>query len=180
MARCRECNFKIKRSMEFCPHCGARDPAEYTTVQAFDGTKVRKRSNFVVPLLGVGVGVIVTMVAVYRVAQVATNKSSETETITHTDSIPNFNILENKEFLAKNPKYPEAIRALITSYGYECQRLTSLLFVPEVTPMGNKLEALCGPRRGTGTYTALHYSVYPDHLEVVVCKPLGVFGGGCD
>jgi hypothetical protein len=55
-----------------------------------------------------------------------------------------------------------------------------LSFAPEVTPMGNKLEALCGARGGTGTYTALHYSVYPDHLKVVVCKPLGVRGGACD
>jgi hypothetical protein len=177
MPRCRECNFKISRSVAYCPNCGVRDPAQYE-VRAPDEIKVRKRSNFVVPLLGVGM--IVAMVAVYKAAHVAYNKSSDTVAITNTDSIPNFNLLENKEFLAKNPKYPEAIRALITSYGYECPRLTSLSFAPEGTPMGNKLEALCGARGGTGTYTALHYSVYPDHLKVVVCKPLGVRGGACD
>jgi hypothetical protein len=105
MPRCRECNFKMSRSVAYYPNCGVRDPTQYE-VQAPDEIKVRKRSNFVVPLLGVGM--IVAMVAVYKAAHVANNKSSDTGAITHTDSIPNFNLLENKEFLAKNPKYPEA------------------------------------------------------------------------
>ena len=175
MARCRECNFKMSGSMAYCPNCGVRDPAQYEA-QAPDETKVRKRSNFVVPFLGVVA--ILVMIAIYVVGP-ARNKPSNADATIHTGSVPNLNILENKEFLAKNPKYPEAIQALITGYGYECPRLTSLFLSSEKTPMGNKLDALCGPR-GDGAYRNLHYSVYPDRLKVVVCKPLGVLGGGCD
>jgi hypothetical protein len=176
MARCRECNSKVSKSMEYCPQCGVHNPADYN-VQAFAIDQVRrKRSNFVVPFLGVGA--ILVMIAIY-VGGPARNKPSDAEATIHTGSVSNLNILENKEFLAKSPKYPEAIRALITSSGYECPRLSSLFLSPEITPMGNKLEALCGPRGG-GAYRNLHYSVYPDRLKVVVCKPFGVFGGGCD
>jgi len=43
-----------------------------------------------------------------------------------------------------------------------------------------KLEALCGPRGSTDAYPTLHDSVYPDRLTVVVCKPFGILGGGCE
>jgi hypothetical protein len=162
--------------MEYCPQCGVHNPAGYD-IQELDVDQVRrKRSNFVVPFLGVGA--ILAMIAIY-VAGPALNKPSDVDENMHTGSILNSNILENKEFLAKNPKYPEAIRELITTSGYECPRLSSLFLLPETTPMGNKLEALCGPHGG-GAYKNLHYSVYPDRLKVVVCKPFGVPGGGCD
>jgi hypothetical protein len=90
-------------------------------------------------------------------------------------------IMANKDFLAKNPKYLDAVRTLITNSGYECPRLANLFISPDnPTPLGIKLEALCGPRGSTGAYTQLHYSVYPDRLMVVVCKPFGIFGGGCE
>ena len=172
MARCRECHSKVGKSMEYCPQCGVHNPAGYD-IQALGVDQVgRKRSNFVVPSLGVSA--ILVMIAIY-VAGPARTKPSDAEATIHTGSIPNLSLLENKEFLAKNPKYPEAIRALITSSGYECPRLSSLFLSPETTTMGNKLEALCGPRGG-GAYRNLHYSVYPDRLKVVVCKPLGVIG----
>jgi len=170
MARCRECHSKVGKSMEYCPQCGVHNPAGYDIQASVEVG--HKRSNFVVPCLGVAA--ILVMIAIY-VAGPARNKPSDAEATIHTGSIPNLSLLENKEFLAKNPKYPEAIRALITSSGYECPRLSSLFLSPETTTMGNKLEALCGPRGG-GAYRNLHYSVYPDRLKVVVCKPLGVIG----
>jgi hypothetical protein len=60
MARCRECHFKISKSMEYCPQCGLRDPAGYN-VQAHDETKVRKRSKLF-PLLTVGAITIIAVV----------------------------------------------------------------------------------------------------------------------
>jgi hypothetical protein len=159
--------------MEYCPQCGVHNPAGSALGGEQGG---RKPSNFVVPALGVAA--IVVMIAIY-VAGPAQNKPSDAEATIQTGSVPNLNLLENKDFLAKNPKYPEAIRELITSGGYECPRLSSLFLSAEKTSMGSKLEALCGPRGG-GTYRNLHYSVYPDRLRVVVCKPIGAFGGGCD
>jgi hypothetical protein len=158
--------------MEYCPQCGVHNPAGSALGGEQGG---RKPSNFVVP--GLGVAAIFVMIAIY-VAGPARNKPTDAEAIIHTGSVPNLNLIENKEFLAKNPKYPEAIRALITSGGYDCPRLSSLLLSSEKTPMGNKLEALCGPPGG-GAYRNLHYSVYPDRLKVVVCNPLGA-DGDCD
>lgn len=28
MARCRQCNMKVRRAVEYCPHCGVHDPAQ--------------------------------------------------------------------------------------------------------------------------------------------------------
>lgn len=90
-------------------------------------------------------------------------------------------LVKNRKFNAENPKYLGAIRTLITGNGYDCPRLAHLWFAPDnPTPYGTKLEALCGPVGTTNAYTALHYSVFPDHLKVVVCKPFGILGGGCD
>jgi hypothetical protein len=90
-------------------------------------------------------------------------------------------LMANKKFLADNPHYLDAIRTLIINSGYECPRLATLFLSPDnPTPLGTKLEAMCGPRGSTNVYTALHYSVYPDRLTVVVCKPFGVLSNGCE
>jgi hypothetical protein len=88
-------------------------------------------------------------------------------------------ILKNKEFLAKSPGYPEAITNLIRERGFECPKLQELWAKGE-SPYGLKLEALCGPENSDDVYPAMHYTIYPDHFQVVLCKPFGMFAGGCD
>jgi hypothetical protein len=110
--------------MEYCPQCGVHNPAGYAVDHAGPN-----RSNFFVPFLGFGA--ILVMIAVY-LAGPARNKPSDAEATIHTGTVSaSLNILENKEFLAKNPKTPEAMRALITSSGYECPRLSNLFLSPE-------------------------------------------------
>lgn len=90
------------------------------------------------------------------------------------------NVLENKAFLAKNPRYVEAIRKLIAVNGFNCPRI-NILTVEGQTPYGLQLEAFCGPINSTGVIPSLHYAVYPDHLRVALCKPVGAFSAGsCD
>jgi hypothetical protein len=44
----------ISRSMEYCPQCGVRDPAGYNIqAPAVGQVEGRKRSNFLVPFLGI-------------------------------------------------------------------------------------------------------------------------------
>lgn len=88
------------------------------------------------------------------------------------------NLLENRAFLKANPKYVGAIRQLITLAGYECPRISFLWYRGE-SPYGEKLEALCGPPRGSGTYPTMHYAIYPKHFKVDLCEKFGVFGGSC-
>jgi hypothetical protein len=89
MARCRECNSKVSKSMEYCPQCGVRKPAHYN-VQMHDETKVRKRSNFLVPVLGIAA--IIAMVVVY-----AGNKSSDVRpSATAETAAPDYNLLHNR------------------------------------------------------------------------------------
>ncbi len=106
MARCRECHSKVGKAMEYCPQCGVRDPTYYN-VQAHDETKVRKRSNFLVPVLGIAA--IIAMVVVY-----AAHKSSDVGPSGPTETAaPDSNLLHNKEFVRKNPHYGEAVRRLL-------------------------------------------------------------------
>jgi hypothetical protein len=160
MARCRECNSKVSASMEYCPKCGVRDPAHYD-VQALDGTKVRKRSNFVVPLLGAGA--IVAMVALY-----AKNKSSDVGPSTTTETVaPDYNLLHNKEFVRKNPHYSEAVRRLIVAQGYRCPALVSLTADPFAAE--DAVEAWCG-FNSNGAVSNWRYKVLPRQLRVSVCS----------
>lgn len=160
MARCRECNSKVRKSMEYCPQCGVRDPAHYN-LPAHDGTKVRKRSNFVVPLLGVGA--ILAMVVLY-----AKNKSSTVGSSATTETAaPDYNLLHNKEFVRKNPRYGEAIRRLITSAGYRCPVLVSLTANP--LSAEDAVEAWCGIGPN-GAVSNWRYKVLPQQLRVSVCS----------
>jgi hypothetical protein len=161
MARCRECNSKVSESMEYCPQCGVRDPAYYN-VQAHDQTKVRKRSNFVVPLLGVGA--IVAMVALY-----AENKSSDVGPSATTESAaPDYDLLHNKEFVRKNPHYGEAVRRLIVAQGYRCPALVSLTADPFSAE--DAVESWCGFGPNAGAVSNWRYKVLPRQLRVSVCS----------
>jgi hypothetical protein len=93
------------------------------------------------------------------------------------------NILENKKFLASNPKYVPAIKELIKVAGYSCPALSFLWYKGE-SPYGLQLEALCGPNDNSGrSYPKLHYAVYPEKFKVHLCGEFGtfsqVFGGEC-
>ena len=76
-------------------------------------------------------------------------------------------------------KYVGAAHDLIIESGYECPHITELWFVG-LSPNGPKLESLCGEIGTTDSRPELHYTIYPDHLKVVVCKPFGMFAGGCE
>ena len=161
MARCRECNSKVSKSTEYCPQCGVRDPAHYN-VQAHDETKVRKRSNFVVPLLGVGA--ILVLATLY-----AGNKSSDVRpSVTAAKTAtPDYNLLHNKEFVRKNPHYGEAIRRLIASAGYRCPALVNLTADP--LSAEDAVEAWCGIGPN-GAVPNWRYKVFPQQLRVSVCS----------
>ncbi len=161
MARCRECNSKVSKAMEYCPQCGVRDPAYYN-VQAHDGTKVRKRSNFLVPVLGIVA--IIAMVAVY-----AGQKSSDVGSSALTETAaPDYNLLHNKEFVRKNPHYGEAIRRLIVAQGYRCPALVRLTANPFAAE--DAVEAWCGFKNSNGAVSNWRYKVLPQQLRVSVCS----------
>ncbi len=88
------------------------------------------------------------------------------------------NLLNNHAFLKANPRFLSAVRQLIVASGYECPRLSFLVNKGE-SPYGLKLEALCGPAGGNGSYPAMHYAVYPARLKVDLCEKFGAFGGAC-
>lgn len=89
------------------------------------------------------------------------------------------NLLDNSAFLSESPQYPEAVRQLIVSHRYECPRI-GMLWPKGESPLGTKLQVLCGPVGSTDLYRALHYIVYPERLSVVVCKPFDNLGRGCE
>lgn len=74
MARCRECNSKISRSMDYCPQCGVRDPAGYNIQAPAVNQERRKRRNFLVPFLGVAA---IFAIIIFYVAGPAQNKQNE-------------------------------------------------------------------------------------------------------
>ena len=95
---------------------------------------------------------------------------------------PDLDLVHNQEFRSHNPGYIEAVRQLISSSGYECPRLASLV-VRGRSPYGMRLQALCGAADSDKVYPELHYAVYPDRHRIVVCKPysFGLLGdSGCE
>jgi tetratricopeptide (TPR) repeat protein len=117
-------------------------------------------------------------IAARRAAEEKARKDAESKRAAEKDE-GNLNLASNKTFLASNPYYLEAIHELVTRSGYECPQVQNL-WVRGTSPLGAKLEALCGPRGSTDVYPVLHYTVYPERLRVDVCKPFGMFGGGCE
>jgi hypothetical protein len=77
------------------------------------------------------------------------------------------------------PEFQEATAKVIRAYGYECPHLTMLWLVGN-SPYGPKLEAMCGYLGGENSVKEWHYTVYPTKPLIVLCKPFGVFGGGCE
>jgi hypothetical protein len=126
-----------------------------------DETKVRKRSNFLVPVLGIAA--IIAMVVVY-----AGNKSSDVRPpATAETAAPDYNLLHNKEFVWKNPHYGETVRRLIVAQGYRCPALVSLTANPFAAE--DAVEAWCG-FNSNGAVSNWRYKVLPRQLRVSVCS----------
>jgi hypothetical protein len=193
MARCRECNANVSRYAEYCGHCGVRSPAKGVLLT---GTPRRRGGFFLKLACGLLViGLLAAVLAHKSTLDNATATDNATTTATAAkQKSPINDIAANKDFLAENPKYLDAVRTLISTNGFDCPQVTHLFLSDPRSPYGIKLEALCGPSGNTNAYPALlRYTVYPDRLKVVLCKlpedeldrlfattPFGILGGSCD
>lgn len=189
MARCRECNANVSRRAEYCGHCGVRSPAEGILLT---DTR-RQRFGFFLKLVCglLVIGLLAAVLAGKKDNATATDDANATAAATKHE-LPINDIAENKDFLAENPKYLDAVRTLISTNGFNCPQVTHLFLSDPRSPYGIKLEALCEPLGSTNAYPALRYTVYPDRFKVVLCKlsedemdrlfatPFGILGGGCD
>jgi hypothetical protein len=88
-------------------------------------------------------------------------------------------IVNNQEFIKKNPHFLDAVRQLIELHGFTCPQVTHL-WSHGISPYGQRTEALCGPKGTTDAYPSLHYAVYPDKRLVRLCKPFSAFGPECE
>lgn len=90
------------------------------------------------------------------------------------------NVLDDADFLRKNPGFTDGVRKMIEAGGYECPALSEL-WNRGPSPYGLKLEALCGPDDGKrSAIPSMHYAVYATHLRISLCKPFEAFGPACD
>jgi hypothetical protein len=192
MARCRECNASVSRYAEYCGHCGVRSPAKGILLT----NTPRRRGGFFLKLACglLVIGLLAAVLAGKSTLDNATVTDNATATATAAkQESPINDIAANRDFLAENPKYLDAVRNLISSNGFDCPRVTHLFLSDPRSPYGIKLEALCAPPGSTNAYPALlRYTIYPDRLKVVPCKlpedelnrlfatPFGILGGDCD
>jgi hypothetical protein len=161
---CWECGKEISRDALNCPQCGALR------------RKLSKAKELCFGAAGAAIVFLIAVGGVPPKGREATGALGQLATKPKEES--SLNLRAAKTLLADSPQYSDAIRTLITANGYECPRVTSL-WPKGMSLLGSKLEALCGPRDSTKVDPALHYSVYPDRLKVVVCRPGGKLAGGC-
>ena len=178
MARCRGCDLTVDELAEYCPRCGAPLPA---------------RSRLSTRWMVISAALIVMLVAVLwgsrgrDTAQTQASPAAMSRPFAGSNQKSDnadpenklHDIMRDKEFLARNPDFPDLTRRMIVANGYDCLRI-GILWAKGPSPYGPKLEAFCGPPTGTGIYEAQHYVIYPEQFKVAVCKPNGVFHNGCD
>lgn len=89
------------------------------------------------------------------------------------------NLVTDAAFKAENPHIISQIRSLIDRRGYDCPKVSALWNKGE-SPLGTKLEVLCGPADNSGdSISTLHYAVYTRDGTVMVCAPFEIGGRAC-
>src|SRR5277367_1917519 len=138
MARCRECNASVSRHAEYCGHCGVRSPAK----GILRTDTPRRRGGFFLKLVCglLVIGVLAAILAGKNTLDKATVTDEATATAKRESPIND--IAANKDFLAENPKYLDAVRTLIKTNGFDCPQVTHLFLSDARSPYGIKLEAL--------------------------------------
>ena len=163
---CWECGQESSTDAPSCPQCGA------LRGELLKAKRLGIRIVIAVIVFLIGVG---SLPPKDQVSANAPRKNGATKA----KEEANLGLRNNGTLLADSPLYSDTVRTLITAKGYECPRLAN--FWPKgSSPPGSKLEALCGPLGTIHVDPALHYSVYPDRLKVVLCKPFGIFAAGCE
>jgi hypothetical protein len=93
----------------------------------------------------IGASIAVSLLASFLLSNHGTDKAATSASPTKPESPASDDIVDNKDFVSKNPKYLDAIRTLISTSGHECSQVTHLFPADARSPYGLKLKALCGP-----------------------------------